>query len=117
MNYVSAVGFRRLGLFIRAAMIGLVAGCGAAQPQSVAQPPTPTSVQLSWTHTIEFVGFYEAIRQNYYKDAGLDVRLDPGGFDASGAYIDPVAQVLAGKADFGVTGADVILKARSAGQA
>ncbi|HYF61695.1 MAG TPA: ABC transporter substrate-binding protein [Herpetosiphonaceae bacterium] len=117
MKHRSTVGSRRLGLVLRlAAMLGLLAGCGASQTPGATTAPTQTSVQLSWFHTIEFVGFYEAIRQNYYKDANLDLRLDVGGFDSAGAYIDPVGQVVAGKADFGVAGADVILKARSEGQ-
>jgi hypothetical protein len=79
------------------AIMGVLAGCNASQAQNTAVPIVPTSVQLSWFHTIEFAGFYEAERQNYYKEAGLEVRLDAGGFDAGGAYIDPVAQVVSGK--------------------
>jgi ABC-type nitrate/sulfonate/bicarbonate transport system substrate-binding protein len=117
MKHILTGGHRRMYLLIRLfAILGLLAGCSASQSQPTAVPITPTSVQLSWFHTIEFTGFYEAARQNYYQDAGLEVRLDAGGFDASGAYIDPVAQVVSGKADFGVAGADVLLKARSEGQ-
>lgn len=105
------------GLLVRfAALLALLAGCGAQSQTGPSGQPIQTSVQLSWVHTIEFVGFYEAIRQNYYKEANLEVRLDNGGFGADGAYIDPVGQVISGKADFGVAGADVILKARSEGQ-
>jgi ABC-type nitrate/sulfonate/bicarbonate transport system substrate-binding protein len=93
-----------------------MAGCGSASQAASKEPLTKTSVQFSWVHTIEFVGFYEAIRQGYYTDANLDVRLDGGGFDADGAYIDPVKQVVEGKSDFGVAGADVILAARAQGQ-
>lgn len=102
-----------------AAALALLAGCGA-QPSAGGSPaPGPAmaaGVQLSWVHTIEFAGFYEAIRQGYYQEANLAVRLDVGGFDAGGAYIDPVARVVAGQADFGVAGADVILKSRAEGQ-
>jgi ABC-type nitrate/sulfonate/bicarbonate transport system substrate-binding protein len=94
----------------------LLAGCGQRTPDAGAGPKAPTSVQFSWVHTIEFVGFYEAARQNYYNEANLDVRLDKGGFDASGAYIDPVARVVSGASDFGIAGADVVLKARAEGQ-
>jgi ABC-type nitrate/sulfonate/bicarbonate transport system substrate-binding protein len=117
MKHIPTGGHRPMYLLIRLlAIVGLLAGCSASQSQPTAVPIVPTSVQLSWFHTIEFAGFYEAARQNYNKEAGLEVRLDAGGFDASGAYIDPVAQVVSGKADFGVAGADVVLKARSEGQ-
>src|SRR5262245_32756753 len=94
----------------------LLVGCGQFEPSAGAGPKTPTSVQCSWVHTIEFVGFYEAMRQNYYTEANLDVRLDEGGFDESGTYVDPVARVVSGKSDFGIAGADVVLKARAEGQ-
>jgi ABC-type nitrate/sulfonate/bicarbonate transport system substrate-binding protein len=94
----------------------LTIGCNSASQAAPATPKVQTSIQFSWLHTIEFVGFYEAIRQNYYADAGLEVRLDGGGFDADGNYIDPVKQVMEGKSDFGITGADVLLAARAQGQ-
>jgi NitT/TauT family transport system substrate-binding protein len=97
-------------------MAFVLVGCGQFGSSAGAGPKTPTSVQFSWVHTIEFVGFYEAMRQNYYTEANLDVRLDKGGFDQSGAYIDPVTHVVSGKSDFGIAGADVVLKARAEGQ-
>ncbi len=80
------------------------------------EPLTPTSVQFSWVHTIEFAGFYEAVDHGFYTDQGLDVRLDSGGFDADGNYIFPLSPVLSGKADFGVAGGDVLLAARARGE-
>lgn len=99
---------------LAAAMIGLLAACGgtAATP---APAKTATSVQLSWFHSIEFAGIYEGIRQGAYAEAGLDVRVDDGGIDAQGTYIDPVQRVVSGQADFGVAGADVVLRARAGG--
>lgn len=104
-------------------LVLVMSACGGAAQQS--QPPTPTveaveltetSVQFSWIHTIEFTGFYEAVRQGFYAANGLNVRLDGGGFDANGAYIDPVTRVVNGEVDFGVAGADVLLKARAEGK-
>ncbi|HEY1014500.1 MAG TPA: ABC transporter substrate-binding protein [Herpetosiphonaceae bacterium] len=117
MNQATSLPVRRL-VFARvwlAIGLALLAACGAQQPAAPA-PATAAGVQLSWVHTIEFAGFYEAARRGYYREAGLEVRLDNGGFDAGGAYIDPVARVVAGQDDFGVAGADVILKARAEGQ-
>ncbi|MDX1522707.1 MAG: ABC transporter substrate-binding protein [Anaerolineae bacterium] len=96
--------------------IGL-AGCGGATSGSTESlPASSSSVQLGWIHQIEFVGFYEAVRQGYYADANLDVQINEGGFDESGAFIAPVPRVVSGESDFGVTGADVILKARAENQ-
>ncbi len=61
-------------------------------------------LQLKWRHQFQFAGYYAAIAQGYYRDAGLEVTLreaEPG--------IDPVHEVLDGKADFGVGTSNLIL--------
>jgi diguanylate cyclase (GGDEF)-like protein/PAS domain S-box-containing protein len=55
------------------------------------------SLQLRWLHQFQFAGYYAALHQGYYRDAGLQVTLKEGGPGA-----DPVADVLAGKSDFGI---------------
>jgi signal transduction histidine kinase/ABC-type nitrate/sulfonate/bicarbonate transport system substrate-binding protein len=66
------------------------------------------TLQLKWKHQFQFAGYYAAIAQGYYREAGLDVRLveaQPGQ--------DPVEAVLAGRAEFGVgTSELVLLRAR-----
>lgn len=57
----------------------------------------PVSLQLRWMHQFQFAGYYAALHQGYYREAGLDVTLKEGGPGA-----DPVADVLAGKSDFGI---------------
>ncbi|CAN8139155.1 polar amino acid transport system substrate-binding protein [uncultured Thiomicrorhabdus sp.] len=66
----------------------------------------PVSVQLSWQHQFEFAGFYAAIQQGYYRQAGLDVTLkawQPG--------ILATDEVLAKRADFGVGYSSVVIDA------
>ncbi len=70
----------------------------------------PVTLQLKWTHAFQFAGYYAAQEKGYYRDAGLDVRIEealPG--------TDPVAAVLAGRADFGV-GTSALLLQRHAGK-
>lgn len=55
------------------------------------------TVQLKWLPQAQFAGYYVAQAKGYYKEAGLDVTIKPGGPD-----ISPV-QVIAGK------GADVVV--------
>jgi NitT/TauT family transport system substrate-binding protein len=85
-----------------------LAGCGATPKPA----PDKIIVQLSWFHTVEFAGFYAAVQQGYYAAENLDVTLVPGGFD-----IFPWQEVAAGRAAFGVAGADSVLLARSQGLA
>jgi ABC-type nitrate/sulfonate/bicarbonate transport system substrate-binding protein len=116
----SGIHFRIQPLFLGLLLVATLAlfGCSSTQASTggTQAEPMQTSVQLSWVDTIEFVGLYEGIRQGYYTEKNLQVRLDTGGFNESGAYIDPVTQVVEGKSDFGVAGADVVLLARAQGQ-
>lgn len=104
-------------LLLIASLVAALAACGDDKPSGEAQQSnlTQSSIQFSWVHNVEFAGFYAAEQQGYYRDAGLEVRLDAGGYDESGAFIDPVQAVLDGKADFGVTGAHVLLTKRAEG--
>ena len=36
---------------------------------------TPVTLQLKWTHTFQFAGYYAAQIRGYYREAGLDVTL------------------------------------------
>lgn len=68
------------------------------------------TLQLKWTHAFQFAGYYAAKEQGYYREAGLDVSIIealPG--------VDPVKNVLEGKAGFGV-GTSALLLQRKAGQ-
>jgi class 3 adenylate cyclase/ABC-type nitrate/sulfonate/bicarbonate transport system substrate-binding protein len=61
------------------------------------------SLQLKWKHQFQFAGYYAALEQGFYRDAGLDVTIREGGPD-----IDATEMVAAGKADFGVCSAGVL---------
>jgi len=68
-------------------------------PLSVqAEPLEKVSLQLQWKHQFEFAGFYAAIEKGYYHEEGLELELKeslPG--------INPVQDVINGKADFGIS--------------
>jgi len=68
------------------------------------------TVRLKWFNQAQFAGFYLAQEKGYYKSAGLDVNIQPGGPD-----FPAVQMVTGGNEQFGVTGADQILIARSKG--
>lgn len=67
-------------------------------------------LQLKWTHAFQFAGYYAAQELGYYRDAGLDVRIEP-----ADPQVNPVDEVLAGRAQFGV-GTSSLLLARQAGK-
>ncbi len=61
-------------------------------------------LQLKWTHQFQFAGYYAAIEQGYYREAGLDVEL----IEAE-PTMNPVNRVLEGQAEFGVGTSNLLL--------
>jgi len=62
------------------------------------------SLQLKWKHAFQFAGYYAAIEKGYYHDAGLNVVLKEHDGTRS-----PVETLLAGHAQYAVTGSDIAL--------
>src|SRR5690349_24301404 len=87
---------KRLGLLgALSAFIVVAAGaCNSAAPATL----TPIKFQLKWVTQAQFAGYYAALDQGYYKDAGLDVTLLIGG-----PNINEVQVVASGGADMGTT--------------
>lgn len=112
--------------------VGLLAGCGsststggtsggssapapstpAASTPAATAPKTavPATLILNWFAEPEHGGNFAAVQKGFYKDAGLDVSLTPGGPSVSATQI-----VASGKAQFGMANADDILVARQEG--
>ena len=64
----------------------------------------PVRVQLKWAHQFQFAGYYAAVHQGYYRDAGLDVSLHE-----YRTGISPVDQLLGGRVDFAVADSGVLI--------
>lgn len=90
-------------------LVGLV-GC-QAQPSLAL---TPLRVQLSWTPEYSSAFLYTAAKNGHFTANGLDVDLITGGFNADG-YINPIDEVLQGRADIAMSDGMSILQARAAG--
>ena len=71
--------------------------------QAVSQQLKPIKLQLKWMHQFQFAGYYAAKEKGFYKDAGFDVEIIEGN-----ELNPPVDNVLKGKADFGITGSDIL---------
>ncbi len=87
-------------------IVAICSGQGIAK-----EPPQPVTIQLNWVANVEFAGILLAKERGWYEDAGIDLtirRWETG--------LDPIEEVVAGKAQIGVAeGADII-KARSGGK-
>jgi NitT/TauT family transport system substrate-binding protein len=113
---------KKLTIFMLGALL-VLSGCateqnasGSGQSQAAVgasgqeKPLKKVVLRLKWINQAQFAGFYAAKDKGFYKEAGLDVEIRPGGAD-----FPSVQMVASGSEDFGVTGADQILLSREKG--
>jgi NitT/TauT family transport system substrate-binding protein len=96
-------------LGLAAAAMLVLAACNSSSASSAAAL-TPIKFQLQWVAQSQFAGYYAAIDQGYYKDAGLDVTLLLGG-----PNINNVQVVATGGADIGTAWLPNMLQSREGG--
>lgn len=84
----------------------------SATPAASSAPkaPVPATLVLNWFAEPEHGGNFAAVAKGFYKDAGLNVTLMPGGPQVSSTQL-----VASGKAQFGMSNGDDILVARQEG--
>jgi len=93
------------------AVFGLVAAaCSSAEDDAASQELTPVKLQLQWFTQAQFAGYFAAVDQGFYADAGLDVEILEGGID-----IVPAVVLDAGAADFALSWAIRALGPREEG--
>ena len=80
-----------------------MAACLVLQASHPAAALDSVSLQLKWKHQFQFAGYYAALEQGFYRDAGLDVTIREGG-----PGIDVAETVASGKADFGVCSTSIL---------
>jgi ABC-type nitrate/sulfonate/bicarbonate transport system substrate-binding protein len=97
-----AIKDRVTAIWPRLARLFIVA-CLLLPPLHQAAALDRVSLQLKWKHQFQFAGYYAALEQGFYRDAGLDIAIREGGPD-----IDATEAVASGKADFGVCSSSVL---------
>jgi len=70
----------------------------------------PVKLQLQWFTQAQFAGYFAAVDQGYYKDAGLDVQILEGGVD-----IVPQTVLAQGNADYAIAWVPKALASREQG--
>lgn len=94
-------------------LVGVVLfGPGCAREETAAPKSAlrKVALQTDWFPQAEHGGFYQAVAKGFYREAGLDVTLLPGG---PGAGIN--LKVAKGDADFGMNRSDDLILAASQG--
>jgi len=95
------------GLAIAMLLLSLIA-CTPATTSTT--PLTPVTIQLSWTHSSQFAGYYAADQLGYYSTEGLAVTFIEGG-----PTVDRLKAVLDGSAQFGIASGTNLIEARAEG--
>ena len=89
-------------------LVLLTLGCQTKEPE---RPPDEVTVQLKWTHTAQFAGYYAAEQNGDYAAEGLEVKFVEGG-----RGVDPLAPVLSGATQFGLANPNELILARAEGK-
>src|SRR5467141_3685353 len=87
-----------------AATLALMALAGSAAGAD------PLVLQLHGPAQFEFAGYYAALWQGFYKEAGLEVEIRPGA-GREQTPIDPVRELTEGRAQFGTGGTELVIRA------
>jgi len=97
-------------LIIIAVFAMLASACSSDDGDSGGEDLTPVTLQMQWFTQAQFAGYYAAVAEGYYKDAGLDVTILEGGVD-----IVPATVIESGAADFALSWAIRALGPREEG--
>ena len=69
----------------------------AAEPEPIAPAMRDVSLRLPWFPSVQFAGSYVASAKGFFEEEGLNVTINPGGFD-----VNSITLVAAGQDDFGL---------------
>jgi NitT/TauT family transport system substrate-binding protein len=99
-------------LLLVGVLVACAAGCARKEPAPPPKPSGPRKVvlQTDWFPQAEHGGFYQALAKGFYREAGLEVEIWPGG-PGSGIKL----KVARGDADFGMMRSDDLLLAAGSG--
>jgi NitT/TauT family transport system substrate-binding protein len=97
-------------LLVAAAVGVLSTAAGATTRATDSQKLTKVTLQLKWVTQAQFAGYYAAKAKGYYKAAGLDVTIKPGG-----PNIIPEQVVAGGQAQFGIDWLSSLMLSRAKG--
>jgi len=93
------------------ALLLVVAGCGRKETATRTEAPKAVRVILDYLPNAVHIGFYQADAAGYYRDAGLDVRIE-----TPTSTSDTLRLMAAGQAEFGVVSLLDFVNVRAKGE-
>jgi NitT/TauT family transport system substrate-binding protein len=117
-NEGSRAPSRRWWIALLAAFALVAAACGGDDDDAsesgsdgeATEDLTPVSLQLQWLPQSQFAGYFAALEEGYYEEAGLDVEILDGGVD-----IVPQQVLDSGQAEFAIAWVPKALASRAEG--
>ncbi|MFV2000686.1 MAG: ABC transporter substrate-binding protein [Acidimicrobiia bacterium] len=85
-------------LIVLAVFAMVAAACSSTDDDASSQELTPVKLQLQWFTQAQFAGYFAALDQGFYADAGLDVEILEGAVE-----IVPATVLDSGAADFAIS--------------
>lgn len=98
------------GLSLIVLVVMALSACASDKDSTLGSEPVAVTQVTNWFAEPEHGGQYAALEKGFYKEAGLEMTIQPGGPGVSASQI-----VASGKAEFGMGQADEILIARENG--
>ncbi len=98
--------FRITGVLALTGLSLLLASCGGGDLEYDAQGRPVVELQMDWFAQPEHGGFYHAVANGYYEEAGLNVRIAQGMQNAN-----PMQLVVSGRKHFSIGSSDAVLQA------
>ena len=102
--------FKRLPHRLSALILVVAWGCCWLAAGNAAAAGQDVTYRLKWLRNMSTAGDLFALQQGYFKEAGLEVTIKPGGPER-----DPIRELELGYADFGVASADQVVRAMAKG--
>ena len=69
--------FDYINYFSMVLLASILILCQVSQASARASALEEVTLQLKWMHQFQFAGYYAAVQQGYYRDAGLNVSIVP----------------------------------------
>lgn len=98
--------FAAVAVAVTAALSLAACSGGTTSGPSAEEGLTPLAFQAAWINDAEFMGYFIAIDNGLYEDAGLDVEYLPGG-----PSVIPESSLISGDADIALTSPDTTIAA------
>jgi NitT/TauT family transport system substrate-binding protein len=103
--------FKSTCTFCLSIIVFVIGSSSCSTTPTPAQELTPITLQLSWTHSSQFAGYYAAVENGDYANEGIEITFVEGG-----GSVDRINPIVNGEVQFGLASGHNLLAAREEGK-